>query len=397
MGFWRYDDRMSGLRLEHADPLLKRLSRSKLPDSVRAYTPEDVVEERWSRDDMFYLDPVFKEVRGMKPGRWSKNKPKGYPSTLHLLDAQGRVLAMISEYDFGDGDVRVNESLVDRRDGQTIIAHIEGSTRGNRARLKRLDWSNSEGNQPSLVESRDLHWAMRSRLIYEGDRLVRIEREDEDTRLNAGLVHNSVITIFYDEIGRRERIEEVSADTPGAARRVLFQSKAGGPSLKEAMARLHDVLRDAIIAAIRSMPLDEPVWCVKMVYEGGGGTVLPPSVVACTQAKRAEILNNGELQEVWNETLYPHAHQIHELEAFADRAALATLVNVVADQPESKQIKLLGQLASELAESVVAGAVRPTEDFGVVAVDSSHDHLARAIRASVPNAVIKQWKAAGIV
>lgn len=388
---------MSGLQLEHADPLFKRLSRSKLPDSVRAYTPEDIAEERWSRNDMFQLDPVFWEVRRMKPGRWANKKPKGNSSTLHLLDAQGHVLAMICEYDFSDGHVRVNESLVQRREAQTIIAHVEGAIGSNPARLTRLEWADSETDKPSLIEVRDLHWAMRSRLFYDGDRLIRIEREDEDTRLNAGDVSRDIITITYDAIGRRERVQSVSADEPNDPPTVLYQSTHSGPSTKEAAGRLSTMLHHAIIAAVRSMQINEPVWCVKLVYEGGGGTVLPPSVVACTQAKRAEILICGEPQEVWNETHYPYAHQVHELEAFADGAALAALVNVLETQSESKQVKLLRELASDLSKSIVADAIKPTDDFGIVAVDMPHDDLDKAIRASVPKNVVQQWKAAGII
>jgi hypothetical protein len=385
---------MSGLQLDHADPLFKRLARSKLPDAVRVYTAADVADERWSRDDMFCLDPIFWEVRRMKPGRWAKNKPKGYPSTQHLLDDRGRVLAMLSEYDFGAGEVRVNESLVQRRDGQTIIAHIEGATRGNPPRLKRLEWSNSEDGKPTLIEARDLHSAMRSRLFYADGRLVRIEREDEDTRLDAGAIDRSIYSLFYDALGRRERIESVPADKPDAEPWIVFQSKAGAPSVQEATARMRDLLRDGITGAVRTMRIDEPVWCVKLVYPGGG-TVLPPSVVVCTQAKRTEILANHEPQEVWNQTLYPDAHQAHDLEAFTDRAAFATLVHVLADQPESKQIKLLRELAVALTPSAVESTITPTEDFGVVAVDMPHDDIAKAIRASVPKAVIKRWKANG--
>ena len=93
--------------------------------------------------------------------------------------------------------------------------------------LMRLEWSNSEDDKPTLVETRDLHWAMRSRLFYEDGRLVRIEREDEDTRLDAGQVEHSVVSIFYDAMGRRERIEQAYAGEPNAEPRILFQSKAG--------------------------------------------------------------------------------------------------------------------------------------------------------------------------
>lgn len=376
--------------------MFEKLSRSKLPDAARAYTLGDIAEERWSRDDMFCLDPIFWQVRGMKPGRWAKKKPKSYPSTLHLLDARGRVLAMLSEYDFGDGDVRLNESLVRRADGQTIIAHIEGSTRGNPARLTRLEWSNSEDDKPTQIETRDLYWAMRSRFFYEDERLVRIEREDEDTRLDPGEIDRSIYSFLYDTLGRRERIESVPADEPDAEPRVVFQSKAGAPSVKEATTRMRALLHDGIIAAVRTMAIGEPVWCVKLMYEGGG-TILPPSVVVCSQPKRVEILASHEPQEVWNETLYPDAHQIHELETFTDRTALASLVNALEDQGESKQIKLLRDLASELAESVLDGAVKPTDDFGVVAVDLPHDDIAKAIRTSVPKRVIQQWRACGIL
>lgn len=388
---------MSGLQLAHADPLFKRLSRAKLPDAARAHTASDVAEERWSRDDMFQLDPVFWEVRGIKPGRWAKKKPKGYPSTLHLLDARGRVLAMLSEYDFGDGVVRVNESLVSRRDGQTVIAHIEGATRNNPARLKRLEWSDSEDDKPTRVEIRDLHWANRSSFHYENDRLVRIDREDEDTRLDAGKVDLSVVSIVYDSIGRRERVEETYTGDPDAETRVLYQSKLGAPSTREAAARCRALLHDAVVAAVSSMQIDEPVWCVKLVYEGGGGTVLPPSVIACSQSKRVEILSSHEPQEVWNETLYPDIHQVHELESFTDRAAFTTLVDVLEDQAKSKQIKLLRELAVELTANAVENAIKPTDDFGVLAVDMPHDDIAKAIRASVPQAVIKQWQADGII
>lgn len=389
---------MSGLNLQHADPLFKRLARSKLPDAARSYAPHDVVEERWSRDDMFHLDPVYWEVRGIKPGRWARKKLNGYPATRHLFDAEGRVLAMVSEHDyFGDGRLRRDESLVRRSDGQTIVAHVNGALDSSPPELTRLDWADSEGNRPTLIETRDLHHAMRSRLFYEGDRLVRIEREDEDTRLNAGNVRRSIITVSYDSIGRRERVEKLNADKPDGVPRVLFQSKAGGPTLKEATARLREVLRNAIVSAARSMNIDEPVWCVKLMYAGSGGTVLPPSVVVCTRAKRDEIIASGEPREVWNESLYPDAHQLHELEPFADQAALATLINVLDDQPESKQIKLLRELAVELTSSVVEDAIQPTGDFGVVAVDGPHDDLAKAMRASVPKDVIQKWKQAGII
>ncbi|MEL7473346.1 MAG: hypothetical protein AAGK04_08515 [Planctomycetota bacterium] len=125
---------MDGLHLEHADPLCKKLSRSRLPNSALSHGPEDVAEERWARDDMFCLDPIFHEVRGFKPGRWAKKKPKGYPSTWRLLDMRGRVLAMVREHDdFGGGRLRRDELLVLRHDGQTPVAHVEGATEGNPA------------------------------------------------------------------------------------------------------------------------------------------------------------------------------------------------------------------------------------------------------------------------
>jgi hypothetical protein len=91
----------------------------------------------------------------------------------------GRVLAMIEERDaFGDGDLRRDEALVRREGGQTVIARVRGAHGSDRAALTRLEWANSGGESPTLVEVRDAHWAVRSRLQYEGSRLVRIERED---------------------------------------------------------------------------------------------------------------------------------------------------------------------------------------------------------------------------
>lgn len=400
-------NKMPSLQLDHADRIYKALSNANLPDAARTYTPKDIAETRWSQDEMLRLDPVFFEVRKIKRGRWAKKKPKNY-AIRHLLDAQGRILAMIEEHDFGEGRVRVDEALVQRAKGQTVVAHIEGGGATYDPRLELVEWANSEsagspdadreGVGPTRVQVRHANFATDMHLYYENGLLTRIERKDEDTRLSAGTIDTSTIRITYDSLGRRECIEQFwqNDKTGDEESMVIFQTKVGAPSIKDATARMRKTLRDAATAALRTMAIDEPVWCVKLLYPDPSDA-LSPSVVACTASKRNEIIASGsEPTEVWNETLYPQEHQAHDIAEHTDAPALAMLTSVLEVLPEAKQVRLIRDVAADLAADTCSRTITPTDDFAVIAIDMPHDDFNKAARACVPKPILKKWKAAGI-
>ncbi|WP_204072268.1 hypothetical protein [Planotetraspora phitsanulokensis] len=337
----------------------------------RAAAYAEAVRWEWYDDDAFDLRPLYYERSLWRPGRRLAERPPVSRDHVQIgFDADDRLVVLLEYSGFLDGTLYY----------ETFRTHLTGIVEEARFHV-------ADGKPIYLHEYRFEAGRIGQALIaavagggyetydYDGDRVTRVAVHHAARRRGAPLRPEpwTVIGAAYDGEG----LSRLEISAPGGPAQVKYERPPAGFTVESAWRTVREELLTQIPRSVRALAVDEPAYCVALVYEDP----LDPADVLVNvglERDRVRLAGDSDPEDVWSPADMAH-------ETPVDVRAVAGTARLLAQELTLSRSDRGGELLCEVARSLGAvdwSAILPiTEDFVVYAVDLEMADLDRNMRA----------------
>jgi hypothetical protein len=341
---------------------------------IRESAMREVV--RWE----YYPERVW----NLRPGDEVSMKPvaKRDADYAYGYDAAGRVVVI--QYNIKIfGKKRPDEEFLRYSKNKIEVSDFrDGSLRGvETGTLKngQVVRVSSVGSDSSSVE--DYEW--------EGDRPTRMLRHWNNEK--------SAIEFINDKLKGWEARFRVK---PDGTRRPLDLPK--GVTVKSLAEKIRKHLVKGVHAMVSKARIKEPIYCVVLGYSGEGNAVFPPSIGIGLESERQKLLKKlgSEAKHViWNpEEFFHHGKPHTEINDEDYQEACEWYSEAISDRSsDAAALKLINEIAAELAKLKWSHVARVTDDFIVFAVDLEGGDLEKNMKKTVAAPVLQKFKSGGLL
>jgi len=211
---------------------------------------------------------------------------------------------------------------------------------------------------------------------YDGDRVIRVAVHHAARRRGAPLRPEpwTVIDAAYDSEG----LSRLEISPPGGPAQVKYERPPAGFTVKSAWRTVREELVTQIPRSVRALAIDEPAYCVALVYADPQDPADLMVHVGLDRDRRVQPAEDADPDDVWSP-------EDMAFETPVDVHAVAGTARLLAQELTLARSDLGGDLLCEVARSLGAedwSAILPiTEDFVVYAVDVEMADLDRNMRA----------------
>jgi hypothetical protein len=253
---------------------LRRFQGRKAYAALKRACGTAVKEWRWATSLMLPELPHDDIVRGFKPPRWAKKRPRR--GSLHGLDAEGRVRYIRSD-DRTRPDEEVYEQLLIHEDNGFWCVYFDDQAGKTVLQVKWFEfqggkWLRSLEIGHRGVREQVLHWEA-DRLVTYRDRFwsgasARAPRAAAASKLKGE--GQTVYTYAYADDGELERVTEQAelGDSDPPRPEVKYQRVPRGVSLNSLLRRAEDLLVAEIPKTIRAARVRQRVYALLLQYTG---------------------------------------------------------------------------------------------------------------------------------
>jgi hypothetical protein len=382
--------------------MLRRFQSRKQYAALKESCEAAVTEWRWATSLMLPELPHDDVVRGIKPPRWVKKKPRH--GSLHGLDRGGRIRCIRSD-DTTRPDRGVYEQFLIHEGNGFWCLYFDTSPR---KALLALKWYEMEGGR--WLRSLQIgHAGTRETILrWKADRLAEVidrswpgvsttsPRAAAAAKLREAEAEQTTCTYTYAADGELERVAEqtdFSDDTPPWVE-VKYQRVPKGVSLEALLQQAEDLLVAEIPRAVRAAKVREVVYGLLVQFTGvdtDPGGFAPPLFLP-TEALRRRLLAEHPRDTAW----YPWAVPEWESDPGAVRVTchnptldeklqLIFQLTVVRASSYGPVRKMFQRVCARLNDRSWKGILKTTDDFVVTPFDPHGELDARQdLRASVP-------------
>ena len=175
-----------------------------------------------------------------------------------------------------------------------------------------------------------------------------------------------------------------------------------GANLKTLTVQIRERLPKLVQQTVAAAKVMEPVYCLALAYDGEGNGVMPPCLGIGLESERQAWLEDcGEEASsfIWNPAEFKHYEKEHtqfDDEDFHQRCEWYNDLMAEKDS-EAPAIKILNEVAAELAGMDWSQHLKTTPDFVVYAVDFELGDLNKNLKKSVAPALLSKLKAAKLL
>ena len=175
-----------------------------------------------------------------------------------------------------------------------------------------------------------------------------------------------------------------------------------GVNLKTLTAQIRERLPKLIQKTVAAAKVKEPVYCLALAYDGEGNGVMPPILGIGIDSERQKwIKEHGKDARnfIWNPAEFTHYEKNHTQWEDDEFDQLCEWCNqfMAERDSEAPAIKLLNEVAAELATVDWRKQIKTTPDFVVYAVDFELGDLSKNLKKSVAPALLGKLKAAKLL
>ena len=186
---------------------------------------------------------------------------------------------------------------------------------------------------------------------------------------------------------------------PDGTRRPIDQPMPEGVTIKSLAEKIRKSLVKGVYDLVAKERIKEPIYCVVLTYSGEGNPVVPPTIAIGTERERKEWLKKygKEAKEmIWNPEEFSHRAREIDDEDYAEACEWysGAMMDRSSDAP---MLRLINEVAAELAKLDWSRIAKTTKDFVVFAVDLEGEDLRKNMKKSVPATLLKKFKAGGLI
>ena len=346
-------------------------------ETLRQEILKRVVRWEYSTGPRYEIVPFRLLLSGVSPGRLLK-APKGTGNEHHYgFDADNR---LVLQRDVFDG--QPSHDVMFFHDGNTAMGGYVRST-------GTVCWvSQCQFDGPRLLTE--------DNLVQDYSKLRRDHREYEweQGRLIAMKEKGNVTEYMYDGGGELAAVRTTYEDGTST---YSYRRLPEGVTLETLAEKIRQRLLPAVQATAAAANIREPVYCLVLAYDGQGGDALPPCVGFGLETERkAWLMEHGKRAKdyLWNPAEFAHYEKDHTQLQDEELDADCDLFNQAAETrgSQGRAVRLLNQVAAELAKVSWKGKLCTTSDFVVFAVDYEGADLRKNMKQSVSESVLADLK-----
>ena len=382
--------------------MLRRFQTRKQYAALKKSCAAAVTEWRWATSLMLPELPHDDVVRGMKPPKWVKARPRH--GSLHGLDRDGRVRCIRSD-DRDRPDRDVYEHFLIHEGNGFWCAFFEASPR---KALLALKWYEMEGGRWLRSLQVGHSGAREIVLDWEAGRLLKVLDRSwpgasagslgaaSAARLKEADAEQTTYTYSYGADGELERVTEQAelgdGDPPWV--QVKYQRVPEGVNLDTLLRQAEDLVVAEVPRAVRAAKVRDVVYGLLMQFTGVDTDLdgYAPPLFLPTEALRRRLAAEHPRDMAW----YPWAVPEWESDPGAGRVTwdspaldetlhLIFQLTIVRGRGYGPVRKMFQRACARLNARAWKGILRTTDDFIVVPFDPHGEFDARAdLRASVP-------------
>ncbi len=380
--------------------MLQRFPTRKQYAALKKSCEAAVTEWRWATSLMLPELPYDDVVRGMKPPRWVKSRPRH--GSLHGLDCDGHVRCIRSD-DRTRPDRDVYEQFLIHVDNGFWCIYFEASPK---KALLAVKWYETEGER-WLRSLQISHSGIQELLLrWEAGRLVRVVDQSwpgvstrnprAAAKLKEADAEQTLSTYSYAADGELERVTEQTDLGEGNPPwvQVKYQRVPQGVNLDMLLRQTEDLLVAEIPRAIRAAKVREVVYGLLVQFTGVDTDLdgFAPPLFLPTEALRRRLLAEHPKDAAW----YPWAVPEWENDPAAVRVTchhptldeklhLIFQLTVVQAGNYGPVRKMFQRVCARLNARPWKGILKTTDDFIVIPFDPHGELDARVdLKASVP-------------
>jgi hypothetical protein len=346
----------------------------KANDEYRARKREAerrVVRWEWYTSHSRHIEPFYFERNKFARGKSLKapRTPKD-GEVAYGLDESGQVLVERQYVSILRDGVRWCYETFHRPGKQTLewvrysYAPDKGATAVHRATYDR--------QRIVTLEMRGRYGGHRERYRYQGENIVKIDREVEQ---QDGRGWTDWFEVKHDSLGR---VSEILGWDPYRKRKsIVFARPQDGEKLNDLAEAVEARLVTLIPRAIAKCKWKEPAFSLVVAYDGEGNDMLPPAVGVGLTSERA--MWNGS-KDMWNPAEYRNYPLL--LPTDEKLSVLCRKLNqqIAMKGQWSKGRKLLERVSAALRKKSWKNVLPTTDDFAVYAVDYECGNLSQALK-----------------
>jgi hypothetical protein len=343
--------------------------------------------ERWiyATSALFLFDPLPFEAVGLTRGRELKSEDKA--RIKYGLDHEGRIV-----YEWSGVPGCFQESFLRYEPGTVFRAAYDCTELKGQLFARFLVAAqlvlDRDGKAVSLQRGVGSS-ASRQSFIWEEGKLACVEISDS--------MGESMVELQYDALGELEKVWRGS----GKNRQLYFKRpprNANLPSLERVIAA---ELPAEIRSIVRRCKVKDPVYCLALAYDGEGNGPLPPCLGIGLESERRRWRQERAAEakvHIWNPAEFAHYEKPHTQLQNRRLLRMMELYQTLLESKSasfSRAVKLLNQVAKQLATFDWSDSLNITDDFVVYCIDFELCTLSRNLRQSVPAERLGQLKERG--
>ncbi len=230
--------------------------------------------------------------------------------------------------------------------------------------------------------------------IYQAGKLAKIYVKQQE---NGQAETTYEIAFKYDELGVIELIENIY---PNGYRKNIYQAVPKKRTLQTLLLLIQEMLCQQIPQKITTANIVEKVYCVVLVYDEQN--ILPPLLGVGLETERQNWLNKNAQKAksyLWN----PAEFSLFDTEKFwlqdqaLEKACELANQEIEIQGKQAAAIKMLNQVAKDLAVIDWRGKLNITDDFVVYAVDTHNADFTKNSKVSFPQHLLTAFNQKGWV